>query len=145
MRLALFVTIGLLAAADLFAQTNLKLVKVFLAGENEHKPTTEFSSDARRINVYWKGQGLEVGDKLRAVWVAEDVGEASPKETKINEKMIMATKRDEEGSFFLARPTKQSWPVGKYRLDFFINDKLAQVVKFTVVKGVGIDVYRNGN
>jgi hypothetical protein len=146
MRVALLVAIiGLLVAsggpAELFAQKDLKLLRAFLATDKERQPRTEFSSDTERINVFWKGDGLEVGDKIRAVWVAEDVGEANPKETKISQKMMMANKRDEQGQFFLARPAAQNWPIGKYRVDFFINDKLAQVVKFTITQGAASDAH----
>jgi hypothetical protein len=143
MRPALFIAIvGLLAASggvELFAQKNLKMLRVFLATDRDRQPTTQFSSHTPRINVFWKGEGIEVGDKIRAVWVAEDVGEANPKETKISEKMVMVNKRNEDGSFFLARPAVQNWPIGKYRVDFFINDKLAQVVKFTITQGAATE------
>ncbi|HJX98368.1 MAG TPA: hypothetical protein VJ281_05790 [Chthoniobacterales bacterium] len=137
--IAMFGVLAASGAPELCAQKNLKLIKAFLSTNKEHTPMTQFSSEVPKINVFWKGEGLEVGDKIRAVFVAEDVGEANPKETKISEKVVMALKQNQESSFFLARPGGRTWPIGKYRLDFFINDKLAQVVKFTIAQGPAIE------
>ena len=144
MRAILFVTIiglvaGFVGAAEPLAQNNLKLINAYLATDKQHPATTQFDSEVPKINVFWKSEGLEVGDKIRVAWVAEDVGEANPKETKISEKTVMTLKRNEEGSFFLARPGGRTWPIGKYRVDFFINGKFAQAVKFTITQGAGTD------
>ena len=43
--------------------------------------------------------------------------------------------RDTDGGVFsLSKPTK-GWPVGKYRVEIYVNDKLADTVKFTVKAG----------
>jgi hypothetical protein len=122
------------------AQNNLKLIQAYLAADKQHPPSTRFDPEIPKITVFWKSAGLEVGDRIRVVWVAEDVGEANPKETKINEKTVMTLKRSEEGSLFLARPGGRTWPVGKYRVDFFINNKFAQAVKFVIGQGPSVDV-----
>ena len=145
MRAALFVTIvglvaGFVGADESLAQNNLKLIQAYLATDKKHSPTTRFDSEIPKINVFWKTEGLEVGDRIRVVWVAEDVGEANPKETKISEKTVMTLKRNEEGSLFLARPGGRTWPIGKYRVDFFINDKFSQAVKFTIGQDPNVDV-----
>lgn len=131
---------GFVGAAEPVTQSNLKLIQAYLAVDKQHKASTQFDPEVPKINVFWKGTGLEVGDKIRADWVAEDVGEANPKETKIGEKTVMSLKRNEEGSFYLARPGGRTWPIGKYRVDFFINDKLVQAVKFTIAQGPSVDV-----
>jgi hypothetical protein len=146
MRAALFVTIigliaGFVGAAEPVAQNNLKLINAYLAIDKQHPATTRFDSEIPKINAFWKAEGLEVGDKIRVVWVAEDVGEANPKETKISEKTVMTLKRNDEGSLFLARPGGRTWPVGKYRVDFFINGKFTNAVKFTIAQGVGAEVH----
>lgn len=90
------------------------------------------------IYVFWKGQGFGVGDTIRAVWIAEDVG-AGSKETEIRRADYKVFKQTEEGAFSLGRPAGRAWPIGKYRVEFYINGSIAEVVKFTVKQGVTIE------
>src|ERR1700719_456667 len=80
---------------------NKKVVHVFLAEEKEIKPTTKFSADVPGIYAVWKGEHLQAGDEIHVVWIAEDVGAASPRETKINEGSVTVYKPDDQGSISL--------------------------------------------
>jgi hypothetical protein len=100
----------------------------------EDDPTTTFAVDTPNIFAYFETKGLQNGDKLRGVWIAEDVGDAAPKETKIFEKTLNAEGDIEDGVFSLSKPTN-GWPVGKYRLEIYVGDKLAQTVKFMIQAG----------
>src|ERR1700676_2285180 len=81
-----------------------KLVHAFLAKDKENKPATTFSADVPTIHLIWKGERLEAGDQIRAVWIAEDVGDAAPKETIIGERSVTVYKSDEDGFIALSRP-----------------------------------------
>jgi hypothetical protein len=68
------------------------------------------------------------------VWIAVDVGDAAPANTKIDESTLTADQDDFYGAFSLTKPTK-GWPAGKYRVDIYNGDELATSVKFTIKTG----------
>ena len=139
---ALLFLLGCASAVEAVAQVSgRKSLEVFLATGKDKKPTTTFSSDAPRIYAFWKGERLEIGDKITSVWIAEDIGDAGPKESKILEGAANVYKSNDEGSFFLSRPGYKVWPVGKYRVEIQINGSLANLVKFTIKPGVTIEVH----
>lgn len=128
--------------ADAIAQSSgKKVIHAFTALEKNRKPTTTFSSDALRIYVFWKGESLAVGDHVQSVWIAEDIGDAALKDSKILEGETKVFKSDDEGSFSLSRPRGGVWPVGKYRVEIHINGDLADLVKFTIKPGVKIETH----
>jgi hypothetical protein len=137
---ALLFLLGCASAVEAVAQLGgRKSLEVFLSAGKDSKPTTTFSSDAPRIYAFWKGEKLAVGDKITSVWIAEDIGDAGPKESKILEGAGNVYKSNDEGSFFLSRPAYKVWPVGKYRVEIHINGGLANLVKFTIKPGVTIE------
>jgi hypothetical protein len=139
---AMIFVLGCVSPVEAVAQsTGTKSIHAFLAVGEKSKPITTFSSDVSRIYVFWKGQALEVGDKIHSVWIAEDIGDAAPKESKILEGEVTVYKADEDGAFSLSRPGGKIWPVGKYRVELQINRSLAEVVKFKITPGVTIEVH----
>jgi hypothetical protein len=139
---ALLFLLGCACAVEAVAQASgKKSIRLFLTAGKDSKPATTFSSDAPRINAIWKGEGLAVGDKIKSVWIAEDIGDAGPKETKILEGAANVYKSNEDGEFFLSRPPYKVWPVGKYRVEIHINGDLANLVKFTITPGVTIETH----
>ena len=138
------ITFGLVCASAVEAvaqSTGIKSIHAFVAAGEKSKPATTFSSDVFRIYAFWKGEALEVGDKIQAVWIAEDIGDAAPKNMKILEGDVKVYKQDENGAFSLTRPGGRVWPLGKYRVEIYINGILAQLVKFTITSGVTIEVH----
>src|SRR5689334_15653998 len=77
----------------------------------EGEETTMFPADAPKVYAMFKTKGVSAGDKIRAVWIADDVGEAAPAGTKIDEKTLKAEGDTEDGVFSLSKPTN-GWPVG---------------------------------
>lgn len=131
-----------IVAPEAGAQPVAKSVHAFLGAEKGSKRTTTFTADAPVIWVFWKGEGLALGDTVRAIWIAEDIGAASPKDTEIRRADLKVNKQeDEEGAFSLSRPGNRSWPVGKYRVDLYLNGGIAEVVKFTINSGVTIETH----
>ena len=108
-------------------------VEAATAKDQDSKPTTTFSADVPKVYAFFKTHGSEKGDKLRSVWIAEDVGDAAPAGTKIDEAILTADEDDFYGAFSLSKPTK-GWPVGKYRVDIYAGDELVTSVKFTIKK-----------
>lgn len=110
-----------------------KVLRAAVAVDKDTKPTDSFSADVPKLYAFYIGEALKAGDKLRGAWIAEDVGAAAPKETKIDEATITAETPKDSGAFSLSKPTA-GWPVGKYRVDIYVNEKLAESVKFTIAK-----------
>jgi hypothetical protein len=108
-------------------------VEAAMAKDQDSKPTNTFSADVPKVYAFFKTHGSEKGDKLRSVWIAEDVGDAAPAGTTIDEASLTADEDDFYGAFSLSRPTK-GWPVGKYRVDIYAGDELVTSVKFTIKK-----------
>ena len=94
-------------------------------------PATTFDPTVETVFALFKGENLHAGDKLRGVWIAEDVGDAAPPGTKIDEKTVDSPGESATGNFSLSKPDK-GWPVGKYKLDVYVNDKLVTTEKFSV-------------
>jgi hypothetical protein len=118
-----------------------KVVHAFLAKEEHGKPETIFSADVLKIYLIWKGEHLEAGNQIRFVWIAEDVGNATLKESKIGERSVIVYHPDDGGSIFLSRPRATLWPVGQYRTEVFIATRLAQTLKFSITPGVSVEVH----
>ena len=138
-------TIILLLAYVLAPQTRAqssgkKSIHAFLAAEKGGKRTSSFSADAPVIYVVWKGEGLNVGDRIGVVWIAEDVRGDARKDTQIRRADTAIYKQNADGAFSLNRPGDKTWPVGKYRVELSVNGVIAEVAKFTINPGATIEV-----
>lgn len=114
------------------ADTKDKLLHAILVEETDGDAVTTFSTDTPKIYALWKGEAIKSGDQVRSVWIADDVGKAAPQNTKIDEKTVTATDAG-KGTFSLSKPDK-GWPAGKYHLDLYVGDKLAETLKFTITE-----------
>jgi len=110
-------------------------VKVTMATEIEGEATSSFTPSTEKIYALFKTKGAKSGDKIRAVLIAEDVGDAAPANTKVLDKTIDMEGDTEDGDFNFSKPTK-GWPAGKYRVDVYVNDDLVTTAKFTVKETV---------
>ena len=127
-------TIALLIAmigCGLLAQAGDVKVKATITTGPGAEETTSLAPDTPKVFAIFKTKGLQKGDKLRGVWIAEDVGKVAPANSKIGEKTLALDEDTDDGDFSLSKPTK-GWPVGKYRLEIYVNDKLATTEKFTI-------------
>ena len=93
--------------------------------------TTTFAPDTPAVFALLQMGGVQKGDKLRAVWIADDVGDAAPAHTRIAEKAMTMEGVPNEGNFSCTKPAK-NWPAGKYHVDIYANDKLITTASFTV-------------
>jgi hypothetical protein len=95
------------------------------------KETTTFAADAPKVYATFTTKGATNGDKIRGVWIADDVGDAAPPGTKIDEKTLNAEGDTEDGEFSLSKPDN-GWPVGKYHIEIYVNDELVTKLNFTI-------------
>ena len=130
MKRALALLIGMMICASDARDGDAKVKAVMTTGP-EDEPTTTFATDTREVLALFKTKGAKNGDKLRGVWIADDVGKAAPANTKIDEKTLTLKGGTDDGKFSVTKPTK-GWPAGEYHLDIYANDELATTVKFTI-------------
>ena len=110
-------------------------VKMTVSNGPDEQPATAFSPSTEKIYAMFKAKGTAKGDKLRGVLIAEYVGDAAPADTKVLEKTLDiegdAKGADYSGNFNFSKPTND-WPVGKYRIEIYVNDDLATTAKFAI-------------
>jgi hypothetical protein len=110
-----------------------KKISVDLAKRRLGSATTTFSSDTLQIHARWRGDRLRKGAKMRAVWIAENIGEDFPRDYKVDEASAIAESATAHGAFTLSRP-EDGWAFGRYRVDFYVDDVLVDTVKLKIVK-----------
>jgi hypothetical protein len=121
------------ARPEVKATAAAKKLSVGLAKELTGEVTTTFAGDFPKIYARWQGNALPAKAKIRAVWIAEDVGDVAPPNYKLDEATVTANRPDQFGTFTISRPNK-GWPAGKYRAEFYVNEDLAEQVEFTISK-----------
>ena len=130
MRRILVLLIAVIVCAEVAQAGDVKVEAVTTASPGG-EGTTNFAPDVPELFAMFKTKGAQSGDKLRGVWIAEDVGSAAPANSKIDEKTLTMDGDTDDGDLSLSKPTK-GWPVGKYRLEIYVNDKLVTTTRFTI-------------
>src|SRR4030095_2784575 len=90
------------------------------ARERFGKATTTFSSDTSQIFARWRGHRLAKGARVRAVWIAENIGEDFPPDYKVDEASAIAESPTSHGAFTLSRPD-DGWASGDYRAEVYLE------------------------
>jgi hypothetical protein len=106
-------------------------VKVRMTTGPKDPPSTTFASNTPKLYAIFKTEGAKTGDKIRGVLIAEDVGDVAPANTKVLETILDMEGDTEAGDFSFSKPTN-GWPVGRYRVEIYVNDELATAAKFTI-------------
>jgi hypothetical protein len=109
-----------------------KQLAVSLAKDRFGKPAATFSSNAPEIYARWQGQRLRQGATVKAVWIAENIGEDFPQEYKVDEASVVAETPTARGAFALARP-EDGWMPGDYRVEFFVDNVPVDALKMKIV------------
>jgi hypothetical protein len=130
MKRTLALLIGMMICASIARGRDMKITAVMTTGPKD-KPRAIFTTDTPKVHALFKTKGAQKGDKLRGVWIADDVGDAAPANTKIDETSLTLEGDTDDGDFSCSKPTK-GWPAGKYHVDIYANDKLSTAVKFTI-------------
>lgn len=100
--------------------------------DNVANPVDTFAVDTPAIYCAFKIEGIDGDVTIRSVWIAEDVGKVAPPNYKIDEASLkLSGDGDGKGKFSLSKPNN-GFPVGKYRVEIYLGDKLAKTVPFTV-------------
>jgi hypothetical protein len=110
-----------------------KRLAVSLAKDRFGKPVTTFSSNTPEIYARWQGQRLRQGASVKAVWIAENIGEDFPQDYKVDEASVVAESPIAHGAFTLERP-EDGWAPGDYRVEFYVDDVPVDAVKMKIVQ-----------
>jgi hypothetical protein len=110
-----------------------KRLSVSLSTDRLAKPMTTFSTDTPEICARWQGTRLRKGAKVKAVWIAQNIGEDFPQDYKVDEASATVESQNAHGAFTLARP-EDGWPIGDYRVEFYVDDVLVEAAKLKIVK-----------
>jgi hypothetical protein len=70
---------------------------------------------------------------VKAVWIAENIGEDFPQHYKVDEASAVTETPNAHGAFTLTRP-EDGWAPGDYRVEFYVDDVLVDVVKLKIVE-----------
>ena len=108
-----------------------KRLEVSLAKDRFAKPMTTFSSSTPEIYARWQGQRLREGATVKAVWIAENIGEDFPQDYKIDEASAVAASPTARGAFTLEKP-EDGWMPGDYRVEFYVDGVLVDAVKMKI-------------
>ena len=106
-------------------------IEVYMTSTPGGEEETSFAADTPSLFAMFKTKGIKDGDKVRGVLIAEDVGDVAPANTKVLEKTLALNGDTDDGDFNFSKPTK-GWPVGKYRVEVYVNDELATTAKFAI-------------
>lgn len=98
--------------------------------ETTEAPKETFTKETPKIFAFYRANGLVAGDKLKGVWICEK-SDVAPPNYKIDEISLDVDPKDNDGNFSLSKPTN-GWPVGSYRVEMYINDRLDHTAKFAV-------------
>jgi hypothetical protein len=132
-RIFALLIVSLISASQVHAGPK---VEAAMAKDKDSKPTDTFPADVEKLYAFFKTSGTKKGDILRGVWIADDVGDSAPANTKIDEASVTGDKDNFTGAFSMTKPTK-GWPIGKYHVDIYAGDELTTSVKFTIKAGKG--------
>jgi len=105
-------------------------VEAYITNNPEAERASIFSLETHTFYAMFKAKGLSPGDKIRGVWIADDVGDAAPTNFKIQESALTAQDATMNAQFSMTKPG--AWPRGDYHVEIYVNDKLAAKVKFSV-------------
>jgi len=90
-----------------------------------------FAPDTPKVYVIYMLADVPKGAKLKAVWVAEKV-EGLPDNKTFDQAETVYSAAANGGAFSEGKPAKGNWPLGAYRVDLFINDKLEKAIHFKI-------------
>ena len=96
-------------------------------------PTSTFQPNQAVIHLVVTVANAPSDTKVKTVWTAVDVGDAAPGNTKIDEAEVTMGGSG-NAHFTLSLPSTGAWPVGKYKVEIYLNDKLDRTLEYTIAQ-----------
>jgi len=98
-------------------------------GEMGKQTTTDYSRADKTIHCYINWDNPKANTKIKFAYIAVDAGGA--KNQTIKEFNLTTENELQNEAFGKLKPTKPL-PAGSYKVDVYVNDKLARTVPFTI-------------
>lgn len=136
------VLISCISSASLFAADEAKskfdcvLTDTMKNDKTPGDKKDTFSPTTPEIYLVCSTAAVKKGDVVKGTWVAIDTKKAAPDNYQIAEKAFTVENDSAKGQTYdmsLSKPDK-GWPVGTYKVDLYLNDKLAESFNFSVAK-----------
>ncbi len=127
-----------LLAADAKSGTECVLTDTMKNDKTPGDAKTTFATNTPEIFLICATSGVKKGDVMKGTWVAIDTKKVAPDNYTIAEKALTVDQDVKDGQTYdsnmsLTKPDK-GWPVGTYKVDLYMNDKLVNSFKFDVAK-----------
>jgi hypothetical protein len=135
-RITSLLLIGLLLYLELVAAEPARaapprFASVILTDDKDRKvEKTVFAPDTPVIYAIFVLADVPANTTLRCVWIAEKT-QVAPPDHKIDEFKIQVGGRITQGNCSFSKPTA-GWPVGEYRLEMSLGERLAHTARFRV-------------
>ncbi len=114
-----------------FSSAKIKDAKFCTAVDEDQNPsgiTSIFTPDSPKIYIWFSWAYTMIGTEAKVVLTYETSN------LTITEGLMVIEDMAGRGSFSLNRPaTEAGWPVGDYKVDLYLDDKLAKSVNFQVI------------
>lgn len=105
-----------------------------LAFTTDNRETREekndFRPDTAKIYVIYMAADIPTGGRLKAVWILEKAA-GYQENAKIDESSTSPGAGSFMGAFSYSKPPK-GWPVGAYKIELYVGDRLDKTVRFNV-------------
>ncbi|MGQ9786259.1 MAG: hypothetical protein ACUVSJ_07350 [Anaerolineae bacterium] len=127
--LIVVVVVTLAALACNFSFSTAKIAGAKLAADRAGtQETTSFAQDQKTFYCIVQLANAPEDTKLKAVWTAVEVEGEQPN-TLIDQ---TETTAGEQNQFTFSLTNDRPWPIGKYKVDLYLNDKLDRTLEFEV-------------
>jgi hypothetical protein len=113
------------------ANTDIFVEKIYMAKDDDGKPgdeTSTFAASDRTVHCVIELNKAKKGTKVRFVWKAVDVAGSRNEEIKTIDYTTNSFENKVRGHLTLPR----DWPIGKYRVEVYINDSLDKTIDYTM-------------
>ncbi len=89
--------------------------------------TSTFASTDNPLHYVVTLSNAPSDTKVKAVWTIVDAGDGQYKD-----KMLDETEQQANGTVDFTLKGSQEWPIGKYKVDLYLNDKLDRSADFNI-------------
>jgi len=117
------------ALANGVSVTTANITRVHMAtDENDSQSTKSYSPDVSSFYCFFDLNNAPDDTKVKGVWTAVDAKGIDPN-------FLIDSSEITHGDgviYFSLERSSDAWPVGKYKVELFVNDKLVQTVNFEV-------------
>ncbi len=105
---------------------------VQMSNKEDGPPMTAFGAGAPSIYATNYGEKMKKGDKVKFVWTIEDGGKTINPNSKVSEYTAVANGYENGKEYSHLEKPATGWPLGKWRVDVYVNEAKAASVKFTI-------------